>query len=96
MNNLIVIQEAIAVTGTAQNLPNNPVNKSVTIHASSTNTAALVFGNSAAVVASTGFVLEADTTSGVGQSVTIDLAGGNTDQLWVIGTSGDKFSVIGA
>lgn len=89
MNNLIVIQEAIAVTGTAQNLPNNPVNKSVTIHIL-TGGATVYFGNSAAVTDSTGFALEP------GDSVEVPLAGGNTNQLWATGTSGSSFSVIGA
>jgi hypothetical protein len=88
--NLVTLQQSIAATGTAQNLPNNPVQHSITIHAPSTNTASVALGNSSAVTSTTGFLLEK------GNSVTIDLTGGNTNQVWAVGSAGDTFSVIGA
>jgi hypothetical protein len=88
--NFITLQQSIAATGTAQNLPNNPIVRSVTIHGPSTNTASVVLGNSPAVTSTTGFLLEK------GNSVTVDLPGGNTNQLWAVGTAGDSYSVIGA
>lgn len=90
MNTLIAFQKAIVATGTAQNLPSNPVSRSVTVAAKSTNTADVVIGNSSAVTATTGFILAK------GTSVTMDLEGGNTDQIWVVGTSADVVSVTGA
>jgi len=47
-------------------------------------------GNIAAVTSSTGYILEK------GQSVTVELAGGNTAAFYIIGTAGDVLSVIGA
>jgi hypothetical protein len=90
MANVIAFQVALAATATPQNLPANPVLRSVTIEAPAANTAAVVIGNSSAVTSSTGFNLDK------GQIVTIPLSGGNTSALWIVGTSGDKCSVIGA
>lgn len=87
--NLIAFQTTIAVTGTAQQLPNNPVLRSVTIAARSTNTGVIVLGNAPSVTSSTGFVLEK------GQIVTLGLPGGNTAALYAVGSAGDVFSVVG-
>lgn len=86
---LFGFQESIAVTNTAQNLPNNPVVRSITIAAPSTNTAAIVLGNAPTVTTTTGYLLEK------GDSLTLELHSGNTNSLWVVGTAGDVFSVAG-
>lgn len=90
MANVIAFQLSLAATGTAQNLPANPVLRSVTIEAPSANAAAVTIGNSSSVTSSTGYNLDK------GQTVSIPLSGGNTNALWVVGTTGDKCSVIGA
>jgi hypothetical protein len=90
MNILIAFQRTITATGTPQNLPNNPISNSITIHAPSANAASIVLGNSSTVSASTGFVLEK------GLSVVLSLPGGNANALWAVGTAGDSFSVVGA
>jgi hypothetical protein len=87
---IISFQEPIAVSGTAQNPPNNPIVRSVTISAPSANSAATVLGNASTVTTATGFLLEK------GDSVTVELPGGNTNALWAVGTAGDGFSVVGA
>ncbi len=87
---IISIQDTIAVSGTAQTLPNNPVVRSITIAAPSTNAAAIVLGNAPTVTTATGFLLAK------GNSVTLELPGGNTNSLWLVGTAGDVFSVVGA
>src|SRR5579862_1280139 len=74
--NLISFQVEIATTGTAQNLPANPVSRKITISAKAGNAANVVIGNSSAVTASTGYILAA------GQSVTVELS--NTDAMWII------------
>lgn len=88
MNNLVVLQQAIAATGTPQNLPNNPIFRSVTFSAKVGNAAAVVIGSSSAVTASTGFLLAA------GTSVTLNFPG-NTNVFWIVGTAADVYSVIG-
>lgn len=80
----------VAATGTAQNLANNPVLNSVTITAKSTNTANIAIGSSATVSQSTGFLLEK------GQSITVPLRSGNTNEIWIEGTAADIISVIEA
>jgi hypothetical protein len=90
MSFIVAFQAAIAATGTPQNLPSNPVVRSVTLTAKSTNTAAIVVGNSPNVTATTGYVLEK------GQSITLDAHSGNTNSLWVVGTAADVVSGIGA
>lgn len=87
--NLIAFQAAIATTGTAQNLPSNPVSRSITIRAKETNTQPVAIGNSSTVTAATGFLLEP------GASVPVELPGGNTDSLWIVGTAADAVSLIG-
>lgn len=89
MNNLIAFQQKLTTTGTAQNLPSNPVRKAVTITTPSTNSAAIVFGNTSSVTPTSGFILDK------GESVPIELASGNTDALWAVGTANDVFSVVG-
>lgn len=84
----IIFQETIITSGTAQSLPSNPVFSSVTITASAGNAGDIVLGNSSSVTVLTGFIL------GKGQSVLLELQG-NTDQLWVVGTAGDSYSVVG-
>lgn len=90
MSQAVAFQVAITTTGTSQNLPNTPVVNSVTITAKSTNTANVVIGNTSTVTATTGYILEK------GLSVKIDLRSGNADSLWIVGTSADVVSVIGA
>ena len=89
MTNLIAFQATIATTGAPQNLPDNPVVRSVTINAPATNSSAVVIGNVPDLTADTGFILDA------GQSITLALPGGNTEALWAIGTAGDVFSIVG-
>jgi hypothetical protein len=86
---IITFQVAVTTTGTSQRLPSNDVKRAITISAKSTNTAAIVLGNIAAVTSSTGYILEK------GQCVTVELAGGNTAAFYIIGTAGDVLSVIG-
>lgn len=86
---VVSFQESIAVSGTAQNLPNNHIVRSVTIAAPSTNTAAIVLGDAPTVTATTGYVLQQ------GQSVRLEIHGGNTNSLWAVGTAGDVLSVAG-
>lgn len=90
MTSLIAFQGAIVVTGTAQNLPNNYVLKSINLAAKSGNAAAIVVGNASTANSTTGYILAA------GATVTIPLPGGNTNQIWVVGTSADVYSVAGA
>lgn len=86
----ISFQEIVAVSGTPQQLPSNPVLRSVTVTAPATNSADIVIGSSRNVTLSTGYALEK------GQSVTIPLHNGNTDAAWIVGTAGDVLSVVGA
>ena len=88
--NLITFQQGIAVTGTAQNLPANPILRSITVAAPQTNGSPIVLGNAPDVTTATGYVLEK------GQSVRIDLPGGNTASLWAVGTAGDSYSAVGS
>ena len=88
MNNVVALQGTITVTGTSQNLPNNPVVNGVVIAAKSGNTASIEIGNSSAVTTTTGFILAA------GTSVTVPCS--NTNQLWLVGTANDVYSVLGA
>lgn len=90
MSFLVAFQAAIAVTNTAQQLPSNAVVNSVTLTAKSTNTANIVVGNSPSVTATTGYVLEK------GLSIRIDLREGNTNSIYIVGTSSDVVSVVGA
>lgn len=78
------------MTGTAQQLPSNPVVRSVTLTAPETNSADVVIGDSQNVTLATGYVLEK------GNSVTIPLVNGNTNAAWIVGTAGDVLSVVGA
>lgn len=86
----IAFQTTIAVSGTAQQFPSNPVLRSVTITAPQTNSAAVVIGDSPNVTTATGFILDK------GQSVSISLQNGNTAAAWIVGTAGDAVSVAGA
>ncbi|MBW4039197.1 MAG: hypothetical protein HIU91_10045 [Acidobacteria bacterium] len=86
---VVSFQQSIAVSGTAQNLPNNHIVRSVTIAAPSTNAAAIVLGNAPTVTATTGYLLQQ------GQSVRLIIHGGNTNSLWALGTAGDVLSVAG-
>jgi hypothetical protein len=89
MKSVVAFQSAITSTGTAQNLPNNPILRSVTISTPATNSAVISIGNASSVTSTTGYILAA------GSSVVIELPGGNTHQFWVVGTSGDVLSVVG-
>lgn len=90
MKDVIAFQETIAVSNTPQQLPSNPVLRSVTVTAPATNAGDIVIGASPNVTLSTGYALEK------GQSVTIPLANGTTAAAWVVGTAGDVLSVLGA
>lgn len=90
MHSAISFQRTIAVTGTPQQLPNNLVNKSVTISAPSGNVGSIVLGNSPSVSATSGFIL------GKGTSAPLPVPGGNTNSIWAVGTEGDVFSAVGA
>lgn len=85
----ISFQQTIAVSGTAQSLPSNPVVRSVTITAPETNRAAIVISDSPNVTAG-GFILEK------GENMTISLQDGNTNAIWMSGLAGDVLSVVGA
>lgn len=76
----------VAITGTAQQLPSNPVPGSCTIAAAAGNTADIVISTSATDGAA-GFLLS--------KGVAVSLPSiGNTNTLFVNGTSADKFSLI--
>ncbi len=79
----------LTLTGSAQQLPSNPSFGLVTITAinASTNTT-LVSASSVPVAANSA-------TLSNGQSATFALGDGNTNQIYVLGTSGDKVSVAG-
>ena len=80
----------ITATGSAQQLPSHPIiTGPITLTAKSGNTAAIAIGTTSAVTGSTGYLLPA------GQSVTLNLQSGNTNQLWINGTANDVLSVIG-
>ena len=85
----ISFQGSITTTGTAQQLPANAVNTNVTISAPSANAASIEIGFSNGVTSSNAYSLAA------GDSVTIWIPLGNTNQIWVVGTQNDKYSVIG-
>ncbi len=89
MQNLVAFQVAITTTGTTQNFPNNFILTAVTITSASANSA-ITIGNSSSVTATTGYTLAP------GASVTIQLPGGNTNEIWVLGTSGNTLSVVGS
>lgn len=80
----------VTLTGTAQNLPSNTVLNSVIITAKSTNTANVAVGSASTVSASTGYLLEK------GESITVPLRSGNTNEVWVEGTAADIVSIIEA
>lgn len=86
--NLVSLQ--VAVTGSAQNLPSNPIRTSITVTAKSTNTGPVSLSANPAVTLANGYLLEK------GQSIVIPMPNGNTGQLWAIGTAADVFSVIGS
>lgn len=89
MSLLIAFEQAIASTGVAQQLPDNPITRSITVSAPSTNSADVVLGN-AGVTSSTGFHLVAGTT------FTLEFPNGNTNSIYAIGTAADVYSVIGS
>ena len=62
----------------------------MTIAAPETNSADIYIGNAPSVTTSSGYALEK------GESVTVPLANGNTNALWVVGTADDVLSVAGA
>jgi hypothetical protein len=80
----------LTATGTAQQLPSNPVLNSITLAGKAGNAAAISVGSTAAVTASTGFLL------GAGVTVTIPCRSGNTNEVWIIGTANDVLSIIEA
>jgi hypothetical protein len=79
----------LTLTGSPQQLPANYVSQSVTIAASnaSTNTT-LVSANATPVAGNSATLVN-------GQTITLNLREGNTNQIWVNGTAGDKVSVAG-
>jgi len=88
VTSVITFQETIAVSNTAQQLPSNPVVRSVTINTPATNRAAIVLSDAPNVTIG-GYILEP------GESVTFALPGGDTAALWAIGLAGDVLSGIG-
>lgn len=90
MSFVVAFETAIVTTGTAQELPSNPVIHSVTIQAPSTNTANVTIGNNPGVTATTGYSLPK------GTSVSIPIRGGNTNSLYIVGTAADVVQVLGA
>ena len=88
MQDLIAFQ--LTLTGSAQNLTAWPVKNGITIINNSATVAdAVAVGNSSAVTTSTGALLNG------GTQVWVPLPGGNTNQAWVIGTSGQTVSILG-
>lgn len=90
MSPIVAFQTAITTTGTAQQLPETPIVRSVTLTASSTNVANIVIGNSPSVTSTTGYVLAK------GASVRLDAHAGDLNSLWIIGTAADVVSGLGA
>jgi len=91
MNSVIAFSVTVASTGVAQQLPSNAVNNSITMHAPTANTGTIVtVGNSSAVTATTGFIVEKSAYA------SLSIPGANTNSLWIVGTSGDTFNVIGS
>ena len=90
MQELIAFQ--LTLTGSAQNLTAWPVKNGITvINNSASNT--VTVGNSSTTATSGGAVL--NDTGTQSNSVYIPLPGGNTNQIWVNGTTGQAVSIIG-
>ena len=87
---LVTFQVAIVTTGTAQQLPSNSVLNSITLSAKAGNTASVSVGSASTVTSTTGYILAA------GATVTIPCRSGNTNEIWIEGTSADVVSVIEA
>lgn len=90
MQDLIAFQ--VTLDGSADNLPSHPVKNGVTIINNSASDQVAI-GNSSAVTTSTGALLNDSATDG--NAAYIPLPGGNTNQVWVVGTSGQTVSVVG-
>lgn len=88
MANLVAFQ--VAITGSAQQLASNPLVNGVTILAKSTNTANVEITAVTNASTTVGAILEK------GTSVFIPLKNGNTNQIFVFGTTSDIISVIGS
>lgn len=80
--------QQVVVSATAQQLAANQVFDSITLTAKSTNTGVVYIGFSSGVTSSNGYALEK------GTSVKMRIA--NANQIWIIGTASDVFSVIGS
>jgi hypothetical protein len=92
MNVIVAFQGSIVATGVPQLLPNYPVRNGITICAQSTNAANMAVSDQPAVTLLTGYLLE----KGIPAFIPLTGTGANTLQLYVIGTAGDKFSVVGS
>jgi hypothetical protein len=77
------------LTGSAQQLTADPVQSSITITAINASTDVTLISANPTPTSSNSASLAN------GQSVTLSIGSGNTDQIYVSGTSGDKVSVAG-
>lgn len=87
VNNTVAFQIALTTTATAQQLPANALQLGGTFKAKTGNTAAISISPAPGVSATSGFLLEA--------GATVEFAGNNTDQLYVVGTAADVISFLG-
>lgn len=93
MAGLLTLQGKITTTGTAQELTSNPGQyHQLTLTAKSTNTAPIAVnvtsGNTAVDGTGTSYILEKGTS--------VQLTGlDNTNAIWVSGTTGDIYSILG-
>jgi len=92
MNIIVAFQGTIVATGVPQLLPNNPVRNGITICGKTTNAASMAISDQPTVSVSTGYLLE----KGIPAFIPLTGTGANTLQLYIVGTSGDKFSVVGS
>ena len=91
--NFITLAVTIAATNTAQQIPAAEVFQWVTIGVNSGNAADIYVGNSSSVTDATGVPFGPAATPSL-LDIRVSLA--NTNQLWIYGTAGDKFYVIGS
>ena len=89
---MFAFQVTIAASATPQVLPNNPFKGKITLLAKSGNTASIEIGTAASVTTSTGAILEKGTSA----IISAEGSNSNTNNIYIVGTSGDVLSVIGA
>ena len=92
MNIIVSFQGTIVATGVPQLLPNKPVRNGITICNQSGSAADMAVSDDPAVTTSNGYLLE----KGIPAFIPLTGTGANTLQLYVVGTIGDKFSVVGS